>query len=54
MMLAQMFQVARRIAQENPAVSAAMSKVTQGLQEAQTAMLTQQPGGASPQQNPPQ
>lgn len=53
MMLAQMYQVCKRLAQENPAMSAGMQKAAQGIQEAQTAMITQpqpQPTGATPPQ----
>jgi hypothetical protein len=39
-MLAQMFQVLKRMAQENPAMSAGLEKAAQGIQEAQTALLT--------------
>ena len=51
-MLAQMYQVIRRLATENPAMSAGLQKAAQGIQEAQTALLTQQPG-PSPEQSPP-
>ena len=51
-MLAQMYQVLRRLAQENPVMSAGLQKAAQGIQEAQTSMLTQGPG-PSPEQNPP-
>ncbi len=39
-MLAQMFQVLKRMAQENPVLSAGLEKAAQGIQEAQTALLT--------------
>jgi len=52
MMLAQMFQVCKRLAQENPAMSAGLQKAAQGIQEAQTAMMMNRPG-PSPEQNPP-
>lgn len=52
-MLAQMYQVLKRLAQENPAMSAGLQKAAQGIQEAQTAMLTQSPQPA-PEQSPPQ
>jgi len=51
-MLAQMYQVIRRLATENPAMSAGLEKAAQGIQEAQTAMLVQSPG-PSPMQSPP-
>lgn len=53
MMLAQMYQVCKKLAQANPAMAAGMQKAAQGIQEAQTAMLTQGQG-PSPEQNPPQ
>jgi hypothetical protein len=52
-MLAQIFQVLRRMAQENPAMSAGLQKAAQGIQEAQTAMLTQ-PQPQPTESNPPQ
>jgi len=52
MMLAQMFQIAKRMAQENPAMAAGMQKAAEGIQEAQTALLMQRPG-PGPEQNPP-
>jgi len=50
--LAQIYQVLKRLAQENPVLSAGLQKAAQGIQEAQTAMLT---GGsqAGPEQSPP-
>ncbi len=53
MMLAQMYQVCKKLAQSNPAMAAGMQKAAEGIQEAQTAMLTQG-SGPSPEQNPPQ
>lgn len=53
MMLAQMYQVCKRLAQENPAMSGGLQKAAQGIQEAQTALLMNRPG-SSPEQNPPQ
>lgn len=50
-MLAQMYQVCKRLAQENPAMSAGMEKAAQGIQEAQTALVSQpqpQPAGNTP------
>lgn len=52
MMLAQMYQVCKRLAQENPAMSSGLQKAAQGIQEAQTALLMNNPG-PSPDQNPP-
>ena len=51
-MLAQMYQVMKRLAMESPQLAAPLQKAMQGLQEAQTAMLTNSPG-PSPEQNPP-
>jgi len=51
-MLAQIFQVLKRIAQENPAASAGLQKAAAGIQEAQTAMLTQ-PQPQPTEGNPP-
>jgi hypothetical protein len=53
MMLAQMYQVIKRLAQENPSLSAGLQKAAQGIQEAQSAMLMNRPQ-APPEQNPPQ
>lgn len=51
-LLSQMYQLARKLADQYPQMSSGMEKVTQGIQEAQTAMLTQAPG-PGPEQNPP-
>lgn len=53
MVLAQIYQVLKQMALENPVLSSGLSKAADGIQEAQTAMLTStpQPG---PEQNPPQ
>ena len=51
-MLAQISQVLRKLAQEDPTLSGGLQKAVSGIQEAQTAMLT----GARPQPtegNPP-
>lgn len=51
-MLAQIYQVLRRLGQEDPTLSAGLQKACAGIQEAQTAMLT----GPRPQpteSNPP-
>jgi hypothetical protein len=47
-----MYEVAKKLAQENPVISSGMAKVAEGIQEAQTAMLTNAPQ-ATPDQNPP-
>jgi hypothetical protein len=51
-LLAQLYQLCKRLAQEDPALSAGLQKAAEGIQEAQTAMVTQpQPQPAA--QNPP-
>lgn len=50
-MLAQLYQACKALAQKNPVLSAGLQKAAQGIQEAQTAMVTQpqpQPTGATP------
>jgi hypothetical protein len=50
-MLAQMYQLCKRMAAEDPVLSAGLGKAAQGIQEAQTAMVTQpqpQPSGSNP------
>ena len=50
-MLAQMYQLCKRLAQEDPVLSAGLQKAAQGIQEAQTAMVTQpqpQPTSSNP------
>ena len=54
MILAQMYQACKRLAQANPAMSAGLQKAAAGIQEAQTAVLMNRPSGPSPDQNPPQ
>jgi hypothetical protein len=51
-MLAQMFQVCKKLSMENPIVASGMNKAAEGIQEAQTAMLTQTPS-PGPEQSPP-
>jgi hypothetical protein len=49
--LAQLYQLCKRLAQSNPVLSAGLEKAAQGIQEAQTAMVSQpqpQPTGATP------
>ncbi len=51
MMLAKLYQACKALAQQNPILSAGLQKAAQGIQEAQTAMVTQpqpQPAGANP------
>ncbi len=52
MVLAQIYQVLKQMALQDPVLAAGLTKAGEGIQEAQTAMLTQapQPG---PAQNPP-
>lgn len=50
-MLAQMYQLCKRLAAEKPELSAGLQKAAEGIQEAQTAMIVQpqpQPAGATP------
>lgn len=51
MALAQMFQLSQRLMQ-NPIISSGMQKVMAGIQEAQSALVTQAPSPA-PSQTPP-
>ena len=51
-MLAQLYQMCKRLAQEDPVLSAGLQKAAQGIQEAQTAMVTQ-PQQQPSSQNPP-
>jgi hypothetical protein len=51
-MLAQIYQVLKRMAQENPALSAGLQKAAAGIQEAQSAMITQ-PRPQPTESNPP-
>lgn len=49
--LAQMYQLCKKLAQEDPTLAGGLGKAAQGIQEAQTAMITQpqpQPTGATP------
>jgi len=47
-----MYQLCKRIAAEDPVLSAGMMKAAQGIQEAQTAMVSQ-PTPQPAQANPP-
>lgn len=51
-MLAKLYQACKALAQQNPVMSAGLSKAAEGIQEAQTALVTQ-PKNESPQQSPP-
>ena len=53
MMLAQMFQALKAMAQSNPAMSEGAAMAAQGIQKMQTALVTNAQG-PSPQQSPPQ
>ena len=53
MMLAKLYQACKALAQQNPAMSAGLAKAAEGIQEAQTAAVTQpqqQPVGQTPPQ----
>ena len=50
-LLAQLYQMAKRLAQQDPALSAGLEKAAAGIQEAQSAMVMQpqsQPAGSNP------
>lgn len=50
-MLAQLYQLCMKLAQEDPVLSSGLGKAAQGIQEAQTALITQpqpQPTGNTP------
>ncbi len=51
-MLAQIYQVIKKLAQEDPRLSDGLEKAAEGIQDAQTAMLSSAPGPA-PGQSPP-
>jgi hypothetical protein len=51
-MLAKLYQACKALAQQNPVMSAGLSKAAEGIQEAQTALVTQ-PKNEPPQQSPP-
>jgi hypothetical protein len=53
MMLAKLYQACKALAQQNPVLSAGLSKAAEGIQEAQTAAVTQ-PGPQPASANPPQ
>lgn len=51
MMLAKLYQACKGLAQQNPILSAGLQKAAEGIQEAQTALVTQpqqQPASANP------
>jgi len=50
--LAQMYQLCKKLAQEDPILSAGLQKAAEGIQEAQTAMVTQ-PAPTPSSSNPP-
>lgn len=52
MMLAKLYQACKGLAQQNPILSAGLQKAAEGIQEAQTALVTQ-PAPQSASQNPP-
>lgn len=50
-MLANLYQACKQLAQQNPVLAPGLSKAAQGIQEAQTAMVMQpqpQPSGQTP------
>lgn len=51
-MLAKLYQACKALAQQNPVLSSGLSKAAEGIQEAQTALVTQ-PRNEGPQQSPP-
>ena len=51
-MLAKLYQACKALAAQNPVLSSGLAKAAQGIQEAQTAMLTT-PAPQPAQQNPP-
>lgn len=52
-MVAQMYQICRRIEMQEPRMAAGMRKACEGLQEAQTSLLMNRPVTSPPEQNPP-
>lgn len=53
-MLAKLYQACKALAQQNPVMSAGLSKAAEGIQEAQTALVTQpRTQGPQPQATPP-
>jgi hypothetical protein len=52
-MLAKLYQACKALAQQNPVLSTGLSKAAEGIQEAQTALVTQPRGSEGPQQTPP-
>lgn len=51
MMLAKLYQACKALAQQNPVLAPGLSKAAQGIQEAQTAVVTQpqsQPASSNP------
>jgi hypothetical protein len=52
MALAKLYQACKALAQQNPVLSPGLSKAAEGINEAQTALVTQ-PKNEAPQQSPP-
>jgi hypothetical protein len=52
MMLAKLYQACKALAQQSPVMAPGLSKAAEGIQEAQTALVTQ-PKNEAPQQSPP-
>lgn len=51
-MLAKLYQACKALAQQSPVMAAGLSKAAEGIQEAQTALVSQ-PKNEAPQQSPP-
>ena len=51
-MLAKLYQACKALAAQNPVLSSGLSKAAEGIQEAQSSLVTQ-PRNEAPQQSPP-
>lgn len=51
-MLAKLYQACKALAQQSPVMAPGLSKAAEGIQEAQTALVSQ-PKNEAPQQSPP-
>jgi hypothetical protein len=51
-MLAKLYQACKALAQQSPILAPGLAKAAEGIQEAQTAMVSQ-PRNEAPQQSPP-
>lgn len=52
-MLAQLFQACRKLAEQNPVLAGGLGKAAQGIQEAQTALITSPQSPQPTESNPP-